>query len=185
MTFTRPRFRLWWQLAAAALLFPAAALAQRCAEHPAPVGNSAAAPSDVCIPKGFTDVPIEFFDDYSWRLFVAMVWPAEQGQRGVPDAKKSVGDRGPRVFETAKSLWEVFHGDGSAPAADFNTYDGAEYNACKVAPQFGDLILGASPAFGDIGQAGNGELTGPLVAQNGRYVHYQTLYNRAEFERIT
>src|SRR6185437_5628771 len=30
----------------------------------------------------------------------------------------------------------------------------------------------------------NGELTGPLVAQNGRYVHYQTLFNREIFDRI-
>jgi hypothetical protein len=156
---------------------------QRCPEHPEPSVSRPEPPADVCIPAGFRDVPIEYFDDYSWRLFVAMVWPAEAGRRGVPDLKKTVGSQGPRVFETGKSLWEVFHDDGSTPAA-FDDYDAAKYNACKIAPQFGDLILASTPAYAEIGQAGNGELTGPLIAQNGRYVHYQTLYNRAEFERI-
>jgi len=30
-------------------------------------------PSDVCIPDGFKDVPVAYFDDYSWRAFIAMV----------------------------------------------------------------------------------------------------------------
>jgi hypothetical protein len=182
MTSTGPRWATW-VLAAAALWLPATLAAQRCPDHPEP-SVTPKAPADVCIPKGFTEVPIEYFDDFSWRVFVSMIWPADPKQRGAPDATKSVGDKGPRVFETEKSLWEVFHDDGSAPVADFNTYDGAAHNACKAEARYGDLILGASPAFSDIGQAGNGELTGPLVAQNGRYVHYQTLYSRAEFERI-
>src|SRR5580693_6211642 len=84
---------------------------------------SSAMPADVCIPDGFTDVPVNYFDDYSWRAFLAMVWPAAPGRRGVANSHKSVADAGPRVFETLKSLWEVFHEDGSAPASGFQTYD--------------------------------------------------------------
>ena len=91
---------------------------------------------------------------------------------------------GPRVFETYKSLWEVFHEDGTAPTTNFNDYDTAAHNACKVNPQFGDVVLASSTAFGDIGQSGFGTLVGPLVAQNGRYVRYQTLYNQPAYDFI-
>lgn len=141
-------------------------------------------PADVCIPDGFIDVPVNYFDDYSWRAFLNMVWPAAPGRRGVADDRKSAGSAGPRVFETLKSLWEVFHEDGSPPAANFQTYDGESYNACKVQPKFGDLVLASFSGIDDIGQAGNGELTAPLAAQNGRYVRYQTLYNQTAFDFI-
>src|SRR5580704_12141447 len=86
-----------------------------CPERPVRSISSSAMPADVCIPDGFIDVPVNYFDDYAWRAFLAMVWPAAPGHRGVADAKKPVGAAGPLVFETLKSLWEVFHEDGSPP----------------------------------------------------------------------
>jgi len=162
----------------------AAASDNGCPDRPGRSISSPAMPADVCIPDGFIDVPVTYFDDFSWRSFVAMVWPAAPGHRGVADAGKPVGAPGPRVFETMKSLWEVFHEDGSAPVADFQAYDAAAYNACNAKPQFGDLVLASFSGIDDIGQAGAGELTGPLVAQNGRYVRYQTLYNQTAFDFI-
>jgi hypothetical protein len=165
-------------------LFVCSAVAQVCPERPVPSIASSKPPADVCIPKGFKDVPIEYFDDYSWRAFIAMVWPAAQERRGVADAAKSVGDAGPRVFDTFKSLWEVFHENGTPPRASFDEYDAPENNACRATAGFGDLIIASGSGIDDIGQAGPGELAGPLVAQNGRYVRYTTYYNEAEFERI-
>jgi hypothetical protein len=49
---------------------------------------------------------------------------------------------------------------------------------------FGGVILASKNGIDDIGQAAIGELAGPVVAQNGRYLRYQTLYNRAMFEAI-
>src|SRR5262245_58621945 len=74
---------------------------------PVPTISSPGIPNDVCIPSGFpsNELPIDFFDDYSWRAFIAMVWPAANGQRGKPDTTKTVVDAGPRVFETFKSSW--------------------------------------------------------------------------------
>ncbi len=160
------------------------AAAQVCPEHPAASVASPAAPADVCIPRNFRDVPIEYFDEFSWRSFVAMIWPALPGRRGMADPAKTIGDAGPRVFETYKPLWEVFHDNGTAPRASFDEYDGAENNACRTAPGFGDLILASGNGIDDIGQAGAGELVGPLAAQNGRYLRYMTLYNQTEFEHI-
>src|SRR5438477_5700106 len=97
----------WWCVAV--LTAGAAAGADKvCPERPERSIMSPAMPADVCIPDGFTDVPVNYFDDYSWRAFLAMVWPAASGHRGAADAKKSVGAAGPRVVETLKSLWEVF-----------------------------------------------------------------------------
>ena len=155
-----------------------------CPDRPVRSISSSATPADVCIPDGFIDVPVNYFDDYAWRAFLAMVWPAAPGHRGMADVKKPLGAAGPLVFETLKSLWEVFHEDGSAPASDFQTYDNAAHNACQVKPQFGDLVLASFSGIDEIGQAGAGELAGPLAAQNGRYVRYQTLYNQAAFDFI-
>ncbi len=113
-----------------------------------------------------------------------MVWPATRNQRGAANPARAIGAPGPRVFETFKSLWEVFHDNGSAPTAAFNDYDSAAANTCKATARFGDIVLAASTPYGDIGQAGIGELTGPLVAQNGHYVRYQTLYNQIAYDYI-
>ncbi len=162
----------------------AAAPRQACPARPVPDASSPQQPLDTCIPDGFSEVAIDYFDDYSWRLFVGMVWPAAPDKRGVADTTKTLGDAGPRVFETYKSLWEVFHEDGTAPTANFNDYDTAAHNACKVNPQFGDIVLASSTAYGDVAQSGFGTLVGPLVAQNGRYVRYQTLYNQPAYDFI-
>ena len=180
--------KIQFTVAAAAAIAVAATFAPRaqqgCPARPTADVSSPAGPLDTCIPYGFSDVAIDYFDDYSWKLFVGMVWPAADNQRGVADSAKGLNAPGPRVFETYKSLWEVFHEDGSAPTASFNDQDAAANNACKVAPQFGDIVLAASTPYGDIGQSGAGVFTGPLVAQNGRYVRYQTLYNKPAYDFI-
>ncbi len=175
-------------LTAAALLTLAVARAAQtppgaaCPATPTPVISSEI-PHDVCIPDGFVNVPMEYFDDYSWRAFVALIWPAAPGRRGEPDVTKGVAAPGPRVFETFKSTWEVFHGDGTAPGA-FPVYDAANQNPCNAAASFGDLIIGSVSGIDDIGQAGNGALDRPIVAQNGRYVRTLTLFNQPEFDHI-
>lgn len=165
-----------------ALGFSLTAIAQP-VPTPTPVITSSKVPDDVAIPANFPGNPIAFFDDFSWRAFVALVWPGLQGQRGAPDPAQTVGGKGPRVFETYKALNEVFHNDGSAPAA-WNDFDPATYNPCNAAMAWGDLTLGSISKFSDLGQAGFGNLTGPLIAQNTTYVRFLTAYNQVEFDQI-
>lgn len=154
----------------------------------APVANisSPQVPCDVCIPTSFPSSAnaIAFFDDYSWRSFIALVWPALNGQRGVPDPNQNVGGPGPRVFETYKGLWELFHVDGSKPGP-WNSYDLPAMNACGVQTGFNDLVLASFSKYSDLGQAFFGTLVGPLVAQNTTYVRYLTAYNQIEYDQIT
>jgi hypothetical protein len=170
----------------AALAFGNPASAQSACPNP-PVASISLSqvPADVCIPQDFSDRsnPIQFFDDYSWRAFIAVVWPVTNGHRGQPDESKSVTDMGPRVFETFKSIWEIFHNDGSPPAS-WDTYDAAQFNACGAPVSFGDLVLASFSKFSDLGQAGVGTLVGPLVAQNGTYTRYSTGFNKIEFDQI-
>lgn len=157
-----------------------------CPDAPVTTITSSQVPCDVCIPSSFPgpDNAIAFFDDYSWRSFIALVWPALEGHRGVPDTTKTVDGAGPRVFETYKGLWELFHFDGSAPTP-WNSYDPPPMNACGVETGFNDLVLASFSKFSDLGQAGFGKLVGPLVAQNQTYVSYLTAYNQVEFDQIT
>ena len=127
-----------------------------------PVATVAAQiPPDVCIPNGFTEIATNYFDDYSWRAFVALVWPASN-RRGVPDAGKPISAAGPRVFETYKPLWEIFHADGTAPEPAFDRYDTAAANPCAASSRFGDVTIGSASGIDDIGQAGIGSLDPPL-----------------------
>jgi hypothetical protein len=88
--------------------------AQGCPATPVVTITSPQTPADVCIPAGFGGNRIRFFDDYSWRAFISMIWPAANGQRGVPDMGKQVGDPStPKVFESLKSDWEVFQPMGA------------------------------------------------------------------------
>lgn len=154
-------------------------------DHQKPVINSPNVPADVSIPPDFPNDqnPIAFFDDYSWRAFLAVVWPGLKDRQGVPDPMQTVDGAGPRVFETYKSLAEVFHNDGSAPAP-LDKYDPPELNPCGVKTAYGDMTLGSFSKFSNLGQAGFGTLLGPLVAQNTTYVRYLTGFNNKEFQQI-
>jgi len=154
-----------------------------CPDNPPVDITSPQVPTDVCVPDGFGGVPTKYFDDYSWRSFIALVWPTQQGQRGMPDISQTVGGTGPRVFQTYKSAWEIFHNDGSAPV-EWNVYEDKKFNACGQALDFGGLVLASFSKFGDIGQADFGHLVGPLVAQNNTYVRYLTGFNKTEFDKI-
>jgi len=139
---------------------------------------------DVCTPSNFGGDPITYFDNFSWRAFLASVWPAKQDQRGKPDSALPVGPAGkPAVFETFKAEWEVFQPDGKEPA-EWSKYDGA--NACNATGLvFGDVVLAAFSKFANVGMAGFGpKLTGALVAQNGTYVRYAVGFNESEFTAI-
>ena len=72
-------------------------------------------PADVAIPSGFPGNPIDFFDDYSWRLFGAMVWPADPARPGDPKADAGLSATGPLVFETFKSNADTFQPGGADP----------------------------------------------------------------------
>jgi len=147
-------------------------------------------PDDACIPAMMVNppVPLEYFDDYSWRAFIALVWPALKGQRGVPDPGLPITTTGvPLVFETYKADWETFQPNG-APPSEFNSKESywtgnPSQSPCPLAKP-GDFLLAPIAKFGNVGLAGTGDLVAVLVAQNGTFVRYLAAYNQTEFNQI-
>ena len=54
--------------------------------------------------------PYPDFDNFAWRAFIALNWPSltDPAHRGEPDRAKTLGDPGPRVWETFKARYELF-----------------------------------------------------------------------------
>lgn len=157
-----------------------------CPAVPVVTITSSQTPADVCIPQNFQENPIQYFDDYSWRAFISMVWPAANGQRGVADTTKKVGDvADPLVFETLKSDWEMFQPQGAAPSA-WNAFTGA--NPCGTQTiGFNDMVLASFTKFGNLGEAGSNSqnpLIHALPSQNGKWVRYLTAFNQTEYTQI-
>ncbi len=73
--------------------------------------------------------PFPSFDNFAWRAFIALNWPSLPGarNRGEPDRAKSLGDPGPRVWETFKSRYELFEvgpNGKPAPPSPWASFDG-------------------------------------------------------------
>jgi hypothetical protein len=156
-----------------------------CPTMPVVTIDSPQTPPDICVPDGFAGNPIQYFDDYSWRAFISMVWPAMAGQRGVPDPAKHIGDiSSPLLFETYKSDWELFLPSGAAPS---QWGDHAGPNPCGPNIPPDDMVLAAYSKFGNFGQAGSSKKTPflhALPSQNGKWVRYLTGFNEVEYTQI-
>ncbi|MEP3477833.1 MAG: hypothetical protein ABJZ55_01170 [Fuerstiella sp.] len=150
------------------------------------------APEDVEIPVGFAGDPVAFFDDFSWRSFVALNWPAAEGKRGLPDRNKDLGQSSKDiVWGTWKADHEIFQPGGLKPSP-WDAFEGispdkftsfADAGRIKVLGGFGrqasDLQI---EHFNQAGPVGNKQ--GSLVSRNRRYVTYEIRINRPEFEFI-
>lgn len=124
-------------------------------------------PDDACVPTTVpgNGNPIAYFDDYSWKAFIAFVWPALNGQRGTPDPSQPLGAAGaPLVFETFKADWETFQPGGASPTP-WSKFTFGSAPCPNVQP--GDFVLSSFSKFGNVGEAGTGDFTAVLIAENG------------------
>jgi hypothetical protein len=162
-------------------------------------------PDDVCDPEN-VGVPknLAYFDDYSWRAFIALVWPAAEGKRGVPDvAQKLEREQGgmpngpPLVFETFKAEWETFPQHAEAHPTDWDARDDpGEMTSmwtdlqrhCRdgsVSAKPGDFFLTPRTSFGEFENVRQAPFPATaLVAQNGTLVRYLAAYNEKAYRYI-
>jgi hypothetical protein len=150
----------------------------------------------VVSPDYIEDVPIlkadadKFpdLDNFAWRAFIALNWPSltDPARRGAPDRAKTLGDPGPRVWETLKARYELFQtGPDGRPTAPqpWATYDAA--NPCGADVDGRAKTLASFEPFMDFNQfASPGEATNPLVAQNGTYTRYETRLNEPQYSAL-
>lgn len=149
-------------------------------------------PIDVKIPDGFSGDPVRFFDDFSWQTFVALNWPAIDGQRGVPDKTKEFGATAENVvWGTWKADHEIFQPGGMKPSP-WNSYEAQSPDKFTAFKNAGKIkVLGGFGSrgsdlqvehFNQVGLVGN--QLGTLVSKNRKYVRYEIRINRTEFEFI-
>ena len=114
--------------------------------------------------------PFPAFDDFAWRAFLALNWPA--GAHGEPDLAAGLGDPGARVWESFAPNYETLPPPGAATGA----------NPC-AAPA-GAKVVSAFRPYAEFNQTSftPGEPDSPLVARNGTYVRYETRFDRIEHE---
>ena len=133
--------------------------------------------------------PYPTFDNFAWRAFLALNWPARPGAdgRGEPDRGKTLGDPGPRVWETFKSSYELFQvgpdGRPIAPSA-YASFEGR--NPCGDGFDNRTKTLASFVPYAEFNQPGFAprEFLNPLVAQNHTYTRYEIRLNRPEYEAI-
>jgi hypothetical protein len=176
-----------WKVAAGMGLLSAILARGEDLPHPTPV-VSFAMPNEVDAPVDPDENEIAAFDDYSWRAFIAINWPAKPGIRGMPDEAKRIGDfsdPGTKVvWGTWKADYELFPEEGMEPT-EWSSFDGFTPDHALPFEGSGHLeVLGSFSSFSDFNQAGIGRFGGPLVAQNHTYVRFEVRLNQVEFNFI-
>jgi hypothetical protein len=133
--------------------------------------------------------PYPDFDNFAWRAFIALNWPSltDPSNRGIPDRAKSLGDPGPRVWETFKARYELFQVDPDGrPIAPqpWATYEAV--NPCGVDVDNRTKTLATFDPFMDFNQSAflPGVAANPLVAQNHTYTRYEARINEPEYSAL-
>ncbi len=160
-----------------------------------PIVLSAQLPTDVALdPAKITD-PAQrqrLFDCFAWRTFVSLNWPASD-QRGVAEASAPFGKAsGNRTWESYAQTYEVFQPQDAdwVPSEQIWQSPRRLPSACSSAAPDEPVISMNSKSqssFADLvnetGQAFAGTF-GTLTDRNGNLVHYQVLFNQAEFDYL-
>src|ERR1700729_2800708 len=133
--------------------------------------------------------PYPDFDNFAWRAFIALNWPSltDSAHRGEPDRAKTLGDSGPRVWETFKARYELFQvGPDGRPTApkSWGTYEAA--NPCGADVDNRAKTLATFTPFMDFNQSAflPGIGANPLVAQNRTYTRYEGRLNEPEYSAL-
>src|SRR5580658_6473805 len=133
--------------------------------------------------------PYPDFDNFAWRAFIALNWPSltDPRHRGEPDRAKTLGDPGPRVWETFKARYELFQvGPDGRPIAPrpWGTYEAA--NPCGADVDNRAKTLATFTPFMDFNQSAflPGVGANPLVAQNRTYARYEGRLNEPEYSAL-
>lgn len=125
-------------------------------------------------------------DIFSWQQFIALNWPAKEGERGVPDIAGKITGDGPRVWETWKETYEVYTPSGGKPP---------EWNAPSILPDGcegarSEKVLTRSQKIDDLldselqAAGATGELPATLTDQKGSVVRYEIKMNRTLYDYI-
>lgn len=146
-------------------------------------------PVEVVLPPGPAS-PVDvrpWFDDFSWRSFVALNWPVVPDHPGVPatpDQPKTLIDAPAgyvSVWDSYRDASDLFRPDAQPPIP-FS--DPQQSPTLCGTPSAGNKVLQMQgeqgTVLGDVEQA----FSFPLVDQNKNYVYYEIRYNSDQYEFV-
>ena len=116
------------------------------------------------------------FDILAWQTFIALNWPATE--QGTPDNSKTIADAtSPRVWQSWRLASTIFLTDGDKPE------DWGPNGTARGVPTL-YRIKAAWRQHGTSADQNFQAFSGPLVDQNGKWVRYEVLVNREEFDYL-
>lgn len=127
-----------------------------------------------------------FFDEFSWQTFIALCWPLETGQRGVPqnpeDSATFFGmtNNTPVVWTSYKNQYDLF-GQGSDRPSSWESW--ANPNSLCNTGETMTHVFGTAKGnilVGDVDEA----FSVPLIDQQKNYTLYEMRYNEPQYNFI-
>ena len=123
-----------------------------------------------------------YFDTFSWQSFVALNWPAQPGQRGVPNEPGtpsrflSASNGTPVVWGTYKTSDDLFATGAARPTP----WDDSRTGLPGI-KQLSRLSKGVkNSVLSDTLEA----FSFPLIDQNNAYIRYEVNYNKAFYDFV-
>ena len=115
------------------------------------------------------------FSEYSWKLFVALNWPAQSGQRGTPDCDAAFGSSGRSVWETYKTSEQIFLPNAQDPGP----WNEGSQDTVRLL-RFRSKAPSVLPLENSIQQA----VGGWLIDQKGHPTYYQIAVDEASYQYV-
>jgi hypothetical protein len=154
--------------------------------QPAPL--SGIVPVVVNVPS--TATPLQsrpFFDDFSWRSFIALNWPAAPNKRGVPKSPHdpsvflNAGQSYLSVWGTYRTASELYRID-TKPPVPFSSPQGTNTICGEIT--LGSKILLMAAKSGTLLEDVDQAFSYPLVDQNNNYIYYEIRFNADQYEFV-
>lgn len=115
------------------------------------------------------------FDTYSWRMFIALNWPAKTGERGVPDCNAKFGSSFDTVWRSYKFIEEIFLPDAKNPG-EWNS--GSKLSRMREVAKASKAVT--SSPLGTVLQP----VAGWLIDQQGNPTYYQIAVDKTSYDYI-
>ncbi|MCL1126414.1 hypothetical protein [Shewanella surugensis] len=112
------------------------------------------------------------FNQFSWRLFIALNWPVKSQLRGQPDCRFSLDDKQQSVWQSYKNINDIFIEQGQIPSPWNQTQNETPLSQLtKVTNQASNL-------------AELQKIGGWVIDQQGNPTYYEILVNQISFDYI-
>jgi hypothetical protein len=138
-------------------------------------------------PPATPELTRPFFDEFSWKSFIALNWPVASGARGVPEQpqnpdvflKAAAGT--PVVWASYKDTFELYGQKNQRPTPwESNT---TPLPACPEAQAGKKTLFLQSKGDTPIDEV-NQAFSYPLIDQHKNYAFYEVRYNRAYYDFV-